>query len=224
MTVTRKCIEFEDWFNRGQTYSSTPGDNGWTIKDTSAAGQPVYANQNGGGGKLLCDNTSEAQIVTLYQNDVLWLPLLNVKLVRLNLLVGAFDANTVAVAGLASAQNDTEDSVATNAWFKVIGGASTHSIVCETDDGTTDTDDVATSQLLSTTSKELIIDFTRGINDIRFAVDGQPVAQSQQFSMAAATGSTYVQPFFQLHKASGTGVGYIKCDHIKVEYDLALGA
>lgn len=224
MAVIRALICFFDWFNRGQTYSTTPGFNGWTIKDTSSAGTPTYANQNGGGVKLLCDNTSEAQIVTLYQNDVLAVPLLNLQRVRFSAKVSGIDAVTTLVMGMASAQNDTADSVATNAWFRMQGSASTSAIVAETDDGTTDNDDVATGATLSSTSKEFIIDFSRGITDIRFFVDGQPVALATTFSMNAATSTTYVQPFVQLQKASGTGVPAVTIDHIEYEYSMSLGA
>lgn len=224
MAVIYENICFKDNFNRGQTYSTTPGFNGWTIKDTSASGTPTYANQNGGGVKLTIAATSEEEIVTLYQNDVLPIPLLGLQRMRFNAVVAGIDSVTTLVMGLASAQNDTEDSVATLAWFRMEGSASTSLVVCETDDGTTDLDDKATAVSLSSTSKEFIIDFSRGISDVRFYIDGQPVALATTFSMAAATSSTYVQPFFQIHKASGTGVPSVTIGRIELEYVKALGA
>lgn len=224
MAVNRQCVKFEDFFNRGQTYSTTPGMNGWTIADTSSAGTPTYANQNGGGVKLTLVNTSEAEIVTLYQNDVLSIPLLNLQRIRFNAVVAGIDAVTTLTMGVGSARNDTEDSVTTNAWFRMEGSASTSLVVCETDDGTTDNDDKATGVALSSTSKEFIIDFTRGISDIRFFIDGQPVALATTFSMSAATSSTYVQPIFQIQKASGTGVPSVTIAHIEIDYTLAIGA
>lgn len=222
MAVINELICFKDNFNRGQTYSTTPGHNGWTLEITGTT--PTIANQNGGGVKLTLTSTSEAQICTLYQNDVLPIPLLGLQRMRFHALVGGIDSATTLVMGLASAQNDTADSVATNAWFRIEGGTSTSAVVVETDDGTTDTDDKATGTTLSTTSKEFIIDFARGINDIRFFIDGQQVALSTTFAMAAASSSTYVQPFFQIQKGSGTGVATVTIGRVELEYVKALGA
>ena len=224
MAANRHVICFEDWFNRGQTYSTTPGFNGWTIADTSSAGTPTYANQNGGGVKLTLVNTSEAEIVTLYQNDLLAIPLLGMQKIRFNAVVAGIDAVTTLTMGLGSARNDTDDSVATNCWFRMEGSASTSLVVVETDDGTTDTDDTATAVALSSTSKEFMIDFTHGLSDIRFFIDGAPVATGTTFTMAAATSSTYVQPIFQIQKASGTGVPSVTIGHIEIEYTKTLGA
>ena len=222
MAVTNELICFKDNFNRGQTYSTTPGHNGWTLEITGTT--PTIANQNGGGVKLTLTSTSEAQICTLYQNDVLWIPLLGLQRMRFNALVGGIDAVTTLVMGLASGQNDTADSVTTNAWFRMEGSASLTAIVTETDDNTTDNNDVATGATLAATSKEFIIDFSRGLSDIRFFVDGQQVSLGTTFSMAAATSSTYVQPFFQIQKASGTGVPTVTIGRVELEYTKALGA
>lgn len=222
MAGTYETICFQDNFNRGQTYGTTPGHNGWTLEITGTT--PTIVNQNGGGVKLTLTSTSEAQIATLYQNDVLAIPLLGLQRMRFNAVVAGIDSVTTLVMGLASAQNDAADSVATNAWFRMQGSVSTTAVVTETDDGTTDNDDVATGATLAATSKEFIIDFSRGFTDIRFFIDGQPVSLATTFSMSAATSSTYVQPFVQLQKASGTGVPSVTIGRIEVEYVKALGA
>ena len=222
MAVTYETICFQDNFNRGQTYSTTPGMNGWTFAITGTT--PTCVNQNGGGVKLTLTSTSEAQIASLYENDVLAIPLLGLQRIRFNAVVAGIDAVTTLVMGVGSAKNDTADSVATNAWFRMQGSVSTTAVVTETDDGTTDNDDVATGATLAATSKEFIIDFSRGITDIRFFIDGQQVSLATTFSMSAATSSTYVQPLVQLQKASGTGVPSVTIGRIEVEYVKALGA
>ena len=58
-----------EFFDRAQTYSSTPGHNGWAIADTSSAGTPTYVNQDGGGFVATIAATSEAENVCLYQAD-----------------------------------------------------------------------------------------------------------------------------------------------------------
>lgn len=217
---------FIDNFDRAQVFSTTPGMNGWTIKDTSAAGAPTYlcATEDGGKASLTMASTSEAEILTLYQNDVLIYDLAQLQHLWWIAKVSGLDAVTTLVMGAASAQNDTADSVSVNAWFRMEGSASTSLVVCETDDGTTDTDDKATGVSLSTTYKKFLIDFTGGLSNIRFYIDGSPVATSQTFSLAGVTSGQNVQPFVQLQKASGTGVGAIDIAQFGVQYRWAYGS
>ena len=219
MPPTSGMIRFEDHFNRAQEFSTTPGHNGWTIKK-SGTGTPTYATITGDGGeaKITLSNTSEAQIVTFYQKDVL--PIDLAKLKRFVWVVKVADVNSVTtiVAGLANAQNDTTDSVGVNCWFKIDGSASTENLVIETDDTVIDDDDNATGVTLGSTYKRLEMDFSNGLSDIRFYVDGQPVG-SGTFSLAGVTAGQNVQPFIQIQKASGTGTPSITI--ADVEYDEA---
>lgn len=226
MTITRGVREFCDMFDRAQVLSTTPGMNGWTVKDTSSSGTPTYlcVTEDGGAMKLTLAATSEEEIVTMYQNDVLPWDLASLLSVSFILKVSGVDAATQLVFGLASAQNDTEDSIATNAWFRIDGVASTSALVCETDDGTTDNDDKSTGTTLSSTYKKCLIDFTNGLADVRFYVDGARVAASTTFDMSAVTSGQNVQPFVQLHKASGTGAPYVQIANVSAEYRYSYGA
>ena len=211
MAKTAGVYCFEDHFCRAQAFTTTPGVNGWTIKDTSAAGTPTYLciTDDCGAAKLTMASTSEAEILTLYQNDVLPLDLAQLQRFWFVAKVAGIDAVTTLVMGLADAQNDTVDSVATNCWFKIDGAVSTSAVVIETDDGVTDDDDNSTGGItLSSTYKMFEINFGNGLSDIRFYADGIPVG-SQTFSLAGITAGQNVQPFFQLQKASGTGVGSV---------------
>lgn len=208
MAKTAGVFSFVDHFCRAQAFTTTPGMNGWTIKDTSSAGTPTYlcVTEDGGGAKLTLAATSEAEIVTLYQNDVLPLDLAQLQRFWFVAKVAGIDAVTTLTMGLADAQNDTADSVATNCWFRMEGSVSTSAVVIETDDGTTDDDDNSSGGItLSSTYKLFEINFGLGLSDIRFFIDGIPVG-SQTFSLANVTSGQNVQPFFQLQKASGTGV------------------
>ena len=226
MAITRGVREFCDMFDRAQVFSTTPGMNGWTIKDTSASGAPTYlcVTEDGGAAKLTLASTSEEEIVTLYQNDVLPWDLDSLLSVDFIVKVGSIDAVTQLVFGVGSAQNDTEDSVTVNAWFRMDGTASTSAIVVETDDNTVDNNDVATGTTLSTTYKKCTIDFSQGLADVRFFIDGSRVAASTTFDMSAVTSGQNVQPFVQLHKASGTGVAYVQIAKISAKYRCAYGA
>ena len=226
MSVTRGTKKFCDMFDRAQVYSTTPGHNGWTIADTSSSGTPTYLNitEDGGAAKLTLASTSEEEIVTLYQSDVLPWDLAKLQYVEFDVKVAGMDAVTDVVVGIGSARNDTEDSVSVNAWFKIDGSVSTSSLVVETDDGTTDNDDVSTGTSLSSTYKRLTIDLTNGLSDVRFYVDGARVADGTTFSLSSVTSGQNVQPIIQIHKASGTGVGSVTIARVEAQYSYAYGA
>lgn len=224
--VVRGMREFVDLFDRAQALTTTPGQNGWTVKDTSSAGTPTYlcVTEDGGAMKLTLAATSEEEIVTMYQNDVLPYDLAQLQFVEFVAKVAGIDSATTLVFGVADAQNDTEDSVATNAWFRMQGSTSTSNVVVESDDGTTDTDDKATGATLGSTYKKFTIDFTNGLSDIRFYIDGARVAASETFTLASVASGQNVQPFVQLHKASGTGVPSISIALFRAQYKYAYGA
>lgn len=217
---TRNVVTFEENFDRAQSFTTTPGHNGWTIADTSSAGTPTYLTitEDGGAAKLTLASNSEAENVCLYQNDVLMWDLAQLQWVEFVLKVAGFDSVTELVAGVGSARNDTTDSVAVNAWFKING--STPTAYAETDDGTTDNDDVA---CLATGSgyKRYCIDFCKGLNDVRFYQDGNRVAYGTTFNMSAISAGQNVQPIIQLQKASGTGVGSVTVSRIMAQFAFA---
>lgn len=202
---TSGTITFHDDFRRAQALTTTPGVNGWTVKDTSSSGTPTYLCTSGAGMVLTLTSTSEAQIVTMYHNDVLQFPLQDIVSCEFALKVSGIDAVTTLVAGMASAQNDAADSVATHAWFRMEGSASTTALVTESDDGTTDDDDNSTGSSLSSTLRRLKVDFRNRLDDVRFYVDGSRRSSANTFNMEAAADPTYLQPFIQIQKASGTG-------------------
>ena len=205
-----------DFFGSG-TFTATAADNApLLIKDSSAAGTPTYAYVDGSSsGELALDfsNTSEIQIVTLYQGNILQYDIDKIREVEflLKMNQATLDSTTSMVVGVAGDQNDAHDSVAQNCWFRLIGS---NALVVETDDGTTDTDDVATGQTLSNSYKTLLINFAAGTNDIRFYVDGTPVATSTTFDMSAYTGS--LQLFVQIQKTADTNTDGVTFDSIAI--------
>lgn len=225
--VIRETIRKTDHFDRAQAFTTTPaGEFGWTIKDTSSSGTPTYlcATEDGGKAVLTIAATSEAEVVTLYQNDVLPFDVRQIQYVKWVAKVSGIDSVTTLVMGIGSAQNDTADSVATNAWFRMEGSASTSLVVCETDDAVTDNDDKATGVSLAAVYKEFCIDFTNGISDVRFYIDGQRVASGTTFSMSGLTAGLNAQLFVQVQKASGTGVPAVEISSCEIQYNRADGA
>lgn len=226
MAVTRRVCEFCDLFNRPQALTTTPGQNGWTIKDTSSGGTPTYlvATGDGGGMVLTTVNTSEAEILTMYHNDVLCFDVRTLQIVEFIAKVSGVDAVTTLTMGVASASADVDDNIVTNAWFRMQGSASLTAVVVETDDATNDLDDKATGVTLAAVYKRFTIDFTNGLEDVRFFIDGERVAALTTFDMSDLATGLNVQPFIQLQKASGTGTPIVTIKSFKIQYTEATGA
>jgi len=220
--ITRETRTWCDNFDRAQVYSTTPGHNGWTIADTSSSGTPTYLNGNDGA-VLTLANTSEAEIVTLFQNDVLPFKLRDLQSVEIIAKVAGIDAVTTLVMGLGSAQDDTSDDVTNNAWFRMEGSASTSALVVESDDGTNDNNDVATGKSLASTFVKMVIDFEAGLSNVKFYIDGDRVASSTTFDLSNAA-SNSVQPFVQLQKASGTGTPAVTIAKFEIVHNASYGS
>lgn len=205
-----------DFFGHG-SFTATQADNGTLrIKDTSSSGTPTYAFVDGsssGEVKITFDSTNEAQIVTLYQGDILQYDIDKIREVnyRVKVSTATLDSANILVFGVAGDQNDTADSVAQNCWFRLAGS---NTVVVETDDGTTDNDDKATGKTLSTAYKDFTISFAYGTDDVRFFIDGEPVATGTTFDMSAYTGS--LQVFVQFQKSADTNTDSVTIDRISV--------
>ena len=223
--VTRGTKTWLDLFDRAQEFGATPGQNGWTVTDTSAAGTPTYlcVTEDGGGAKLTLAANSEAEDVTLDLNGVLPFDIRSVKYAKFVAQVSGIDSVTTLCFGLASARNATPDSVAVNAWFRLQGSASTSAVVVETDDATTDNDDKATGYTLASVYKTFVIDFTNGLKDVRFYIEGERVAAGTTFDMSAVAAGQNVQPYVQLAKASGTGTPSVTVALVEITYNYSYG-
>jgi len=225
MTVSRGVTTKIDNFDRAQAFTTTSYD-GWQIKDTSSAGTPTYLciTEDGGAAKLTLAATSEAEIVTLYCGDVLPYDLAKLQHLWWIAKVAGIDSVTTLVFGAANAQNDTDDTVGVSAWFRMEGSASTTAVVVETDDVTNEQVDVATGETLAAVYKKFQLDFTNGLADVRFYIDGARVADGTTFDMSDVSSGQNVQPYVQLQKASGTGVPSITIAQFGVQYEWAYGA
>lgn len=206
----KRVSAFRDQFLGHRVYSPTAGSNighNWLITDTSAAGTPTYAPVDGGKGlKTDLEATSEVQNVCASWGDKLGVDIDDILEVRIRIKQNqaTIDAASSLAFGVAGDRNDAIDSVAQHALFRLIGN---NNLVCESDDGTTDKDDVATGKTLSNAAKDFLISFALGKGDVRFFVDGEPVAEGTKFDMSAYTGA--LQPFVQLQKTADTNAdGY----------------
>lgn len=226
MTANRSTRRFVDDFDRAQTFTSTPGMNGWTSKLTGTTPTSATITSPGGAAKLAIAATSESEIATLYQNDVLWLPAGYNQLhwISWDILVAGIDAVTTLVAGIATAENDAIASVTNAAWFKILGSTSTSAVVIDTKDGTNTNTNVATGKTLAATALQLLMDFTFGLSDVRFYIDGDRVAGGTTFNMSGLSATQGLQPYLQIGKASGTGVPSVTALQFACEYNDVMGS
>lgn len=215
MAGIQDFVCFEEDFLGPMTLTASPtnGDR-WDIADTSSAGTPTYTVGGiNGEATLAFDNTSEVQNVCLFQSDVLNWDIDLIQSIEFRVkTVASLDSATSLAFGLASARNDAIDSITAHASFRLIGS---NSIVVESDDGTTDKDDVATGTTLVATYKKFLIDFTGGTENVKFYIDGARVAASTTFDMSAYTAG--LQPYVQLQKTADTNTDSVVVDYVKIK-------
>jgi hypothetical protein len=216
MTGIQDFQEFYDDFNG--TVATLPASadpaTPWMIDDASAAGAPTYT-KGTSVATLKLAATSEVENVCLHFNDSLDFDIDDIQRVEMRVALDAvLTTGTELCFGVGSARADTSDSVAANAWFKMVGASSTTLVYCETDDGTRDVDDISSGATLGTTYKRFVIDFAGGKSNVKFLIDGQRVAASQTFDMSAY--SSGLQPIIQIQKAANTNVNGVLIDYVKI--------
>ena len=228
MAVSRATRRWVENFNRPMPLAAgtpEPGS-GWTITDTSSSGTPTYLSSTSDGGQFVITlaNTTEVENVCLSMSDVLMYDVRDIQHVWWIAQVASIGATTVASFGVASARNDDEDATATNAFLKIEGATSTSNLVAETDDAVTDNDDAATGTTLAAVDKKLHIDFTDGLANVKFIVDGARVAGGTTFDMSGLTAGLNVQPYCQLSKGSTAGQPVVTIKQFGIQWKEAYGA
>lgn len=185
------------------------------LTDVTGAAPPTHV-RSAGAAILSLEATSQVQILGLHHNDALTFDIDDMQRIEMRVKLGAstFTSGSILVFGVCSARNDTADSVGESAWFRMEGANSTTLVYCETDDGTTDKNDISSGVALGTTYKRFVIDFTGGKSDVKFYIDGVRVAASTTFDMSAY--SSGLQPIFQLQKAANTNADVCTIDYVKI--------
>lgn len=214
MAGIQDFVEFCEDFVGPQTLTASPTNGDlWDIADTSSAGTPTYTVGGiNGEATLAFDSQSEVQNVCLFQSDVLNWDIDLIQRIEMRVKTTAtLDSATSLAFGLASARNDAIDSITAHASFRIIGN---NTLVVESDDGTTDKDDIATGTTLSSTYKKFVIDFTGGKSNVKFYVDGVRVAAATTFDMSAY--SAGLQPYVQIQKTADTNTDSVTIDYIKI--------
>lgn len=220
---------FDDFFGNGAAISTSAlYGSPWVVADVSSAGAPTYvigtdggaASQAPGIAKLDLAADSEAESLILSHGGIELFDVTDGLIfeTRLKMNQAAVGAVTDFSFGLCAGQNATWNSTTVLAAFRVVGADSTTNVVVETDDGTTDKDDIATGQTLINAYKYFKIDMTDLTNVKFWMTNGNSrlvrVASGTTFDMSAY--SSCVQPVFQLQKASGTDTAGVSIDYVRV--------
>jgi hypothetical protein len=213
----RDFQEFYDDFNGVVATLPTSADPAtpWLIDDTSVTGTPTYTK---GTSVLTMTLNNDNAVVNICNHfgDALDFDIDDIQRVEMRVRIGAatFTSGSILVFGVGSARDDTADSVAAHAWFRMEGANSTTLVYVETDDAVRDVNDISTGVTLGTTFKEFVIDFTGGKSNVKFYIDGERVAASQVFDMSGYTAG--LQPIIQLSKAANTNADSVVVDYVKV--------
>ena len=176
-----KVIYHDDFLGHGELPSSQ-SDSDWLVDDTSSSGTPTYTKGGiGGEATLALASTAEVENVCLHHGDDLNFDIDSLKRVEFRIKMGqaAMDTASQVAFGMCSARNDAIDSIAEQACFRVIGADDTTAVVCESDDGSNNNDDVATNQVLADSYKRFVIDFAGGKSDVKFYMDNGDGALSR---------------------------------------------
>lgn len=187
----------------------------WVKKIVGAAPPTVVGLADATGGVVECalTATSEKQNAELYLNDELQF------LVTQGLQFEARfrpsvlpTGNAEIVVGVTSAWTDGLDA-ATYSLFATLDGSG--EIFCEKDDNASD--ESATSGVTLTASDWAVLRIDcANVADVKFYINRQRVATATTFDWAATAANSKVQPIFGCYKASGTGVGTVLVDYVKV--------
>ncbi len=180
------------------------------------AGSPLIqrvANAAWGEGIAQLSATNEVNDVFYTTGDQLQIPAIAGFHFWARVKVGTVTTAQSVVIGMGSAFNATLDSVVSNLWFKL---AASLAVVIEGDDGTTDTDDQASSPATTLTADTYYtfhIDATN-LSAVRFFIDDVAIGT---VSVPLLSASTPLQPIIGISKASGTGTVSLTVDYWRVK-------
>lgn len=196
--------------------SATIGET-WVAKIALTAGTPTVAGvANGAGGQVACalDATSEAQTAILHFGDQLNFDVTKglVFEARARLSVLPSGAAARAVIGVQSAWNVAPDSVA---YYLGFGATGSGAINVRNQDGATQASTASGVTVLATEWHIYRIDASDA-TAIRFYIDGTDVTPATAVPFAATGASAVLQPAIGVVKTTGTTVGSVIVDYVKV--------
>lgn len=213
-----KPVKFYEDFLGAAGGGPFDGTTNWNVVDVGDATEAISADSANGVFKLHLAATSEAEDAVLYMNDNKTFDVGSGLIfeTRVNVAV-APGTGVCAVFGMAGNHNLAKDSVTEAAWFRLDASMA---VKVESDDTTNDNDDIATGHTAVAGTYDIYrIDFT-DLTDVKFYINGSRVASGTTFNMENLTAAEQqMQPYFSLDKASGTGLGDLDIDYVKIWQD-----
>ncbi len=156
---------------------------------------------------------SQKQDAVLYFGDNLAFSLEEQPVIEFRAKVSVLPTSgTKLFMGFGSAWADGPDAMTYSAWFALNGSGA---VLCETDDAVTDNSVASGVTVLNTEIHTYRIDFA-DLTSIKFYIDGVRVASGTTFAFTATGANALVQPFFNPYKATGTSVGSVQIDNVRV--------
>lgn len=208
-------LEFIEDFTGNAGGSVFDGTMIWNVVDVGSATEAIVADSSNGQFLLHMAAADEAEDAVLYHGDNRTFDVGNGLIfeARIDMAVSP-GTGVCAVAGMCDDHNLDKDAAAAAAWFRWDASLVTK---CESDDTTNNEDDVATGiTAVAGTYSIYRIDFTT-LSDVKFFIDGARVAAGTTFDMSNLTAAEKrMQPYFSLDKATGTGLGDMNIDYVKI--------
>jgi hypothetical protein len=186
------------------------------VKKIVGSGPPTVAKVASTiGGVMACtlESTSQKQDAMIYMNDQREFSLEKKLIFEARVKPSVLPTGVAELqVGLVGDWIDGIDNATYSAFFTFDGSGE---IFCEVDDNATDQSATSGVTLTATDWAILRIDFS-DLTNILFYVNGNRVASSTTFVYAATGANATLQPFAQAYKASGTDVGTLLVDAIRI--------
>lgn len=185
----------------------------WSKKIVGAAPPTVAKTADGVNGMvdLTLTSASQKQDAALHMNDELMFSIAQGAIFEARLALSTLPTD-VAIASFGLWGAWADGGSAYRVGFEVPAGGV---VTCESDDNATDTAAASSVTLVAGEYHVFRIDCTLQ-SAIKFYIDGDLVCSSTTFANAASASNSKAQPHVGLYKASGTGVGTISLDYVKV--------
>jgi len=187
----------------------------WNKVDVGTATEAIVTDSSNGQFLLHLAANDEAEDAVLYHGDNKTFDVGNGLIfeARVDMAVSP-GTGVTAVFGMCGDHNLDKDTVTEAAWFRFDADLAAD---VETDDTTNNNDDISTGHTAVAGTYDIYrIDFTT-IADVKFFINGTRVATGTTFDMSnLSAAEQQMQPYFSLDKASGTGLGDINIDYVKI--------
>lgn len=213
-----QCCYYDDFLGPGSLVipatSSPESGCDWT-KTVVSANATAAGVQDQAGGVIACAlaaNSEEEEAIVHWDNhrgiDVSKSAIFEAR-IKLSVLP---TGNGEIVIGLAGDYAKGPDNPTYSAFFTADGSGE---LFCECDDNATDSSVTSGVTLTNADWAVLRIDFS-DVTKVRYYVNGAEVASASTIPYAATGANAILQPYIGVYKASGTGVGTVQVDYVRI--------